>query len=171
MKTTSLTALVAALVFAAVARAGGPPPMYVLVEKVVLEPDEQKPERVQLWGCFTRISKSSGYTAPVYGWMYLSGGDECRQQWLQLSKDAGSGKVLAIGHCFQAQQGLALPIRKPEEHPDKPDGAYPLAEIGLYDNDLYARGRFDNHDEVRQLRAFAKEQREARTLAQERRKR
>lgn len=157
-----LTALVVALSFAAVAQAGGPPPVYILVEKVVLEPDDQNPERVQIWGYFTHAPasnpRSDQFSTPVYGWMYLSGGgDECRKQWLRLRKDAGTGKVLPIGRCGEAKETLALPIRKPGERPDKPDGKYPLAEIGLYEDDLYAKGRFDNHEPVQLLKAFAKE--------------
>src|SRR5262249_47398595 len=155
MMKTSLAALLVALSWAAVAQAGGPPPMYILVEKVVLEPNETSPERVQIWGYFTRTAKpkSEEYSPPVYGWMYLSGGgDECRKQWLRLRQDAGKGKVLPIGSCLEAPQGLALPIRKPDERPEKPDGAYPLAEIGLYGGDLYGKGYFDDHDPVRALR-------------------
>jgi len=162
MKKTALMAVVAALSFAAVAPAGGPPPFYILVEKVVLEPDDLNPERVQIWGYFTHAPvsnpRSDKFCTPVYGWMYLSGGgDECRKQWLRLRNDAGTGKVLPIGSCGEAKATLALPIRKPEDRPSKPDGTYPLAEIGLYGDDLYAKGRFDNHGPVRTLRAFAKE--------------
>jgi hypothetical protein len=168
MKKTYVAALlVAASLAVATARAGGPPPYYILVEKVVLEPDDQNPERVQIWGYFTHAPASNPrldkFSDPEYGWWYVSGGgDECREQWLRLRKDAGTGKVLALGMCGEAKLALALPIRKPDARPDRPDGTYPLEEIALYEGDLYAKGRFENGEPVQRLRAFAKEDREAR---------
>src|SRR2546425_11310795 len=57
-----LTALVALLgAGAARALASDPVGIYALVEKVVLEPNQANPERIQLWGAFA-IAEGYGYT-------------------------------------------------------------------------------------------------------------
>ena len=48
--------IVAALAgFAARAYAGGPPPVYVVVDRVTLEPSAGAPERVRIEGSFVRL--------------------------------------------------------------------------------------------------------------------
>ena len=49
-----VAAAVLALAFGSRAWAGGPPPVYVVVDKVVLEPNGDGPERIRIEGCFVR---------------------------------------------------------------------------------------------------------------------
>src|SRR4051812_8087938 len=104
---------VLALSFGSKAWAGGPPPVYVVVDKVVLEPSTGSPERIRIEGCFVRQTeellremKEKGlpwertYGQPVEGYVYMSiepGKEkECRAEWAKWQKAAGTGKVVAI---------------------------------------------------------------------------
>src|SRR5215831_2288703 len=49
-----LAVAVLVLAFGSGAWAGGPPPVYVVVDKVVLEPNADAPERIRIEGCFVR---------------------------------------------------------------------------------------------------------------------
>src|SRR5262249_38725258 len=91
--------------------AGGPPPVFVVVDKVVMEPSADSPERIRIEGCFVRqteellremkekgIPWASTYAKPVEGCVYMSielGKEkECRAEWAKWQKAAGTGKVV-----------------------------------------------------------------------------
>jgi hypothetical protein len=138
--------------------------MYVLVEKVVLEPDEDAPRRIQIWGCFirTKKEKSEDFTAAVRGYIYLNAERGDCARW----KDAaGTGKVVPIGYCWEAGDWLKLPIHKPGDPPGEPDGA-PSGEYLGHFTDFYGGGRFDEHPEVKRLLEFAKKSREGKEPAE-----
>jgi len=109
---------VAALVLAVVssAWAGGPPPVYVIVDQVVLEPNAETPERIRIQGCFVRQTEErlrelqekglpweKTYLQPVEGYVYMSiepgKEQDCRAEWAKWQKAAGTGKVVAVGAC------------------------------------------------------------------------
>ena len=60
MKISWFAILATALVFAAPLKASGPLGIYGIVEKVVFEPNEQAPERIQLWGAFAYVDGAAG---------------------------------------------------------------------------------------------------------------
>jgi len=76
--------------------------IYGIVDKVVLEPDENTPERVQIWGQFVvPIPISSGlYRAPQRGVLYFSVAPDkkevVRKEWAELKRSAGSGQILGF---------------------------------------------------------------------------
>jgi hypothetical protein len=161
MRRVLLAVGIAVFTWTAAARAGGPPPMYVIVEKVVLESGESIPERIRIQGVFTRTKgRSNGmpdekYREPVRGYLYLEvvRGQEkaCRSEWARWQKAAGSGQVVAVGCCYEAGAFLTVPIHKPSERVNKPDGAYPLGHL-----DKFPPGSFDDTPEVKKLLAFAR---------------
>src|SRR5690348_7718107 len=65
--------------------------VYARVDKVVLEPNDAAPERVQVWGAFAIASKEdrSTYQPAKRGYLYyaLKPGKEdvCRKEWADLS--------------------------------------------------------------------------------------
>jgi len=123
--------LVAALGLGGAARASGPVGVYALVDKVVLEPNQKSPTRIQVWGTFA-VAKGGEkgalrYGAPVQGYLYYTLKEDerelCRRDWAGLKKVAGTGQCVAFGEV-----GLALSrVRQPDEKPKGPD-VYPLAE-------------------------------------------
>ncbi len=168
MLTRSLLSALLLLGAASFANAGGPPPMYVVVHKVVEEPGKRVPGWIQIWGSFTRIEKVSNgkggtdylFSKPVYGYVYLSitdFGDRKLQEDLQDWKQAvGTGKAVAVGACGDGGTLLTCKINPAEVTPGKPDAAYTPGHLRLF-GDLYAQGDFNRHPEVTALLKFAKE--------------
>jgi len=112
------------------ALASDPVGIYGFVEKVVFEPSETNPERVQLWGAFA-IAEGYGYTYKnaERGYLYYKLDSEktgaCRNEWLDLKSVAGTGQIVAFGSRY-GEKGT---LRKKDAKPENPD-MYPLA-MGL----------------------------------------
>jgi hypothetical protein len=121
-------AAAALLAAAGAARASDPVGIYALIDKVVLEPKEDKPERAQVWGVFRFAVKNAGdeYTAPTAGYLYFKLAPDkeeaTRREWADLKKVAGTGQVVA----FASRYGEKGTPHKASEKPDKTD-AYPVA--------------------------------------------
>jgi hypothetical protein len=132
MRRAFLAAVAVVLTLAGLARASDPVGIYALVEKVVLEPKDDKPERAQVWGLFRFAVKNFGdeYTAPFYGYIdyHLAPGkaDDTRREWADFKKVAGTGQVVA----FASRYGAKGTLHKASEKPDKSD-AYPIVD-GLH---------------------------------------
>jgi len=121
-------ALVAALVVGGAARASDPVGGYLIVDKVVLQPEES-PTKIQVWGTIVLATKRFGkeYGSPVRGYLYYeapSGKESvCRKEWNDLKKAAGTGQVIGFGTSNNLEaQGT---VRKASQKPEKPD-AYPV---------------------------------------------
>jgi hypothetical protein len=165
MRRTSIATLLTLVAIAATARAGGPPPVYVVVDKVVLEPRGDAANQIQIWGSFTRIENRSydHYSKPVYGYVFLSIDTvkeaECRTEWAKWQQAAGTGKAVAVGSCGEAGAFLKVAIHKPEEKQSKPDAVYVPGQLERF-GDMYARGEYDQTPHVKELLSFAKQHRD-----------
>jgi hypothetical protein len=102
-------------ILVALAVPGGSPPasgalgIYCIVEKVVFEPDEKAPTRLQLWGAFAFVESSGGpgliVSSAARGYLYfrLDGGaypareDVIRREWADLKAVAGTGQAVGFG--------------------------------------------------------------------------
>jgi hypothetical protein len=162
--------LMAALVVAglgATARAGGPPPVYVVVDRVVLEPSADAPERIRIEGSFVRLEagERDKYGKPGEGSIYLSSAPgkekECRAEWVKWQKAAGTGKVVMVGSCGEAGTFLTVRIRKRDEQALRPDAVYSPECLGRV-GDLYADRDWEREPPVRDLLAFVKTRAKAR---------
>ena len=81
--------------------------VYAIVSKVVFEPDESGPERIQIWGAFTlvdnAITSGKQTLTPQRGYMYftLSGSPSQREtalkEWADFKAIAGTGQAVAFG--------------------------------------------------------------------------
>jgi hypothetical protein len=85
--------------------------IYGIVERVVFEPDEKSPERVQVWGVFA-YSNTLGGGAPQgaasdarRGYLYFrlpAPGDPSletvKREWKDLKAVAGTGQAIGFGH-------------------------------------------------------------------------
>jgi len=107
--------------------ASDPIGVYAVVEKVVFEPSESAPERVQVWGAFALADTQNNddYAAPQKGYLYYacpaSQSRTCSNEWADLKSVAGKGAGVGFG-------GRHMPtgrIRKASEQPSSPD-AYPI---------------------------------------------
>jgi hypothetical protein len=117
--------------------------IYGIVDKVVFEPDEGSPERIQIWGLFVvPIPISSGlYKAPQRGVLYFSIPPDrkeiARKEWVELKSLAGSGQILGFTEYWVANpsdpQGNPHTSLVVHVHKNGPLGlpdAYPLG-IGV----------------------------------------
>ena len=112
------------------ALASDPVGIYALVDKVVFEPNETNPERIQVWGAFA-IAEGYGYTYKnaERGYLYYKANSEkptaCRNEWTDLKTVAGTGQIVAFGSRY----GEKGKLRKQETKAENPD-VYPIA-MGL----------------------------------------
>lgn len=125
MRKTALAASMILSLFAIRAQASDPTGVYAVVDRVVLEPNAQTPERAQVWGTFAVAlpSRGSQYGAPERGYMYfrLAPGKEdvTRREWADFKKIAGTGQVVAFGSRWE-EQGRGR-VRKADEKVSAPD--------------------------------------------------
>jgi hypothetical protein len=139
-----------ALGLSAPARASFPIGGIAIVNKVVFEPSDAEPERVQIWGVFALVKEGGGrtYEAPAAGYLYYAvprGKEEaCRKEWSDLKKLAGTGTVVGFGNYEAKIMGH---VRKASETAAKPD-AYPMGD------GLIRFGAESEYPPVRSLFAF-----------------
>lgn len=107
-----ILAFVVVLVGAIPLVASGPLGIYGIVEKVVFEPNDQSPDRVQVWGAFAYVDGGVGQplavSAAKRGYMYFrllpqaeGGSDQSikliRNEWADLKSVAGTGQAVGFG--------------------------------------------------------------------------
>lgn len=106
--------------------ASDPVGIYAFVDKVVLEPNDTAPERIQIWGGFA-LAEGNGYKyAPAQrGYMYFKVKPDketlCRNEWADLKSLAGTGKIVGFGGRYQPRGT----VRKADAKPADPD-VYPI---------------------------------------------
>src|SRR5262245_17526470 len=107
--------------------------VFAVVDKIVFEPNEASPERIQIWGVFAKsVDGGTEHNAPAYGYMYFqmnSGNAErARREWADLKKLAGTGQCVAFaGRDDGSPTGR---IRKATDEPRDAE-TYPVA-LGLF---------------------------------------
>ena len=121
--------LAAVLVLAgASVRASDPIGLFAKIDKVVLEPNDTAPERIQLWGafCLADDKDRDSYLAPQRGYLYYKlpaeKPDAARKEWNDLKAAAGSGDVIGFG----SRHGAKAKVRSASEKPENAD-VYPVA--------------------------------------------
>jgi len=90
---------------APIVSASGPLGIYGIVEKVVFEPNEQTPERVQVWGAFAYVEdRSPSDVSPVTrGYLYFrlptygASVETVRKEWADLRAVAGTRQAVGFG--------------------------------------------------------------------------
>ena len=112
---------------ASTGRASDPNGIYAFVDRVVFEPSDDKPERIQIWGGFAlaKTENRHEYGEARRGYLYfkLRSGDEevCKKEWADLKAVAGTKQLVSFGSRYEK----ALPtLRKAEAKPENPD-VYP----------------------------------------------
>jgi hypothetical protein len=129
----SLTVLILLLATSAL-QASGLVGIYAIVSKVVLEPNDRAPERIQIWGAFTLVDGGTGRggktLTPQRGYMYFSlpgtgnfGTDNRGQkeaalkEWADFKAIAGTGQAVAFGRFGYIGAFADELISKPAENP------------------------------------------------------
>ncbi len=108
MKTAKAILVVGVLLFgAADLIASAPVGLYGIIEKVIFEPSEQAPERIQIWGVFAVVdgglSRPGATSKPLRGYLYFrlpdgSARSTARTEWMDLKTVAGTGKAIGFGN-------------------------------------------------------------------------
>ncbi len=127
----SLALLALVFLTATPARASDPVGIYGLVTKVVMEPSEGAPERIQVHGVFAvAVGRGINYTNPQAGVLYFKLNpekkDHCLREWNDLKTQAGKKEVVGFGLRYADKQPT---IRKMSEKLETPD-AYEMG-IGI----------------------------------------
>ncbi len=122
--------LLVAVVLATPAWASDMVGVYALIDKVIVEPSESAPERIQIWGVFALAEGRGDHYQPAQrGYLYYALNREkqsvCLKEWADLRAIAGTGQALGLGGRYHPKAR----VRKGTEKPEGPD-TYPVA-MGL----------------------------------------
>jgi hypothetical protein len=136
-------------------RASDPVGLYCMIDKVVLEPSDGAPARIQIWGAFSvAIPRAADFSQPkppgsfgdarvgdVYaavekGYLYYTCPPDkeaqCRNEWADLKSIAGTHKVVGIGSRW-SQHVRVRPASQKLEAPDAYAlnvGVVPIGQFG-----------------------------------------
>jgi hypothetical protein len=112
--------------------------IYGIVEKVIFEPSEKSPERIQIWGAFSFVNggvEGSGTSKPQRGYLYFtlpfsSSIDQlaAKTEWTDLKTVAGTGQAIGFGSWFyggpfggfEQRTGADVRVRPESEKPANP---------------------------------------------------
>ena len=167
MKTVKLTATLlvgVTLIFtAATLSASDPVGVYAIVQKVVFEPNDKAPERIQIWGVFALADTSrpgGNYSKPERGYLYFSlpKGREsvALKEWADFKAVAGTGQGVAFGTRYSTKVMVHPESEKPGSAEAYSPDSYYANGIGVSKVNP-ARGYQDNmNDIVGQLKAALK---------------
>jgi hypothetical protein len=114
---------VAVISGAQILRASDPVGIYAVIERVVFEPNENTPQRIQVWGAFSLSEGKLGdfYQAPQRGYLYLTlpPGKEtvAKKEWADLKSMAGTNQGVGFG----AKYKMKVHVRKSDEKPENPE--------------------------------------------------
>jgi hypothetical protein len=117
------TSLLVLTLWTGIGNASVPTAVYALVDKIVVEPNSDKPERVQVFGLFAlaKGDDSFAYQAPQRGFLYLKLPKEkldlALKEWSDLKEVAGTRQVVAFGDRYS----MKVRVRKNDERPDTPE--------------------------------------------------
>jgi len=109
-------------------RASDPIGVFAKIDKVVLEPNDSSPERIQLWGsfCLADDKDRDSYLPPQKGYLYYKlpaeKSEAAHKEWNDLKAKAGSGDVIGFGSRYAAK----AKVRSANEKAENPD-VYPVA--------------------------------------------
>jgi hypothetical protein len=132
-----LLALVLLAGMAFPAAASDPVGIYAFVDKVVFEPSDAAPERVQVWGGFALAQgRGDTYEAARRGYLYfkLRPGQEevSRKEWADLKAVAGTGQIVAFGSRHDAK-GAVRELKAKPENPDPHPKGWGLTKVRVRD--------------------------------------
>jgi hypothetical protein len=156
----TLVALAVVTWFRAAPFASGPIGVYALIDKVVFEPNETAPDRVQIWGVFVIADRQQG--TPVSpgkrGYLYFQLPGEgvwrdgvprsevTRREWNDLKAVAGTRQMVGFGSSWVGTGSAALAepyrVRPASESPATPTpyvlnaGVVKLSAGGSYEEIL-----------------------------------
>ncbi|HEV8292837.1 MAG TPA: hypothetical protein VGP94_12975, partial [Tepidisphaeraceae bacterium] len=108
-RATSLACLLIFTLTSTKTFASDPIGIYALIDRVVLEPSDSQPERIQIHGafCFAMRQFGDDYSPPVRGYLYYQlPADKpdlavAKAEWADMKKIAGTGQIIAFGSRYK----------------------------------------------------------------------
>jgi hypothetical protein len=114
MSYRTIVTILSVLLLAPMLSASGPVGLYGIVEKVVFEPAESAPERVQVWGAFAYVDggasgRGLGVSKAARGYLYFKlprpdargatpqDAVNARREWSDLKAVSGTGQAIGFG--------------------------------------------------------------------------
>jgi hypothetical protein len=89
----------------------------MVVDKVVFEPNDNAPTRIQIWGAFSLLREGDSYETPVRGYLYYAAApgaeEKCRKEWAVLKKMSSKKDLISFGVCREPH--VRDHLRKPSE--------------------------------------------------------
>jgi len=131
--------------------ASDPIGVFAKIDKVVFEPNDSMPDRIQVWGsfCLADDKDRDSYLPPQKGYLYYKMPDEkseaAGKEWKDLKAAAGSGEVIGFGSRYAAK----AKVRGANEKPENAD-VYPVA-FGL----VKSNRRSSSYGPIKALQADA----------------
>ena len=103
--TAACVVLGLAVVLTPMTSASGPLGIYGIIDRVVFEPDEHTPDRVQVWGAFAYVDRGrTPQLSPAKrGYLYFrlptlgESAETVRHEWADLKALAGTGQAVGFG--------------------------------------------------------------------------
>lgn len=126
MRNIHLTAKVLVVLAAscALAQASDRTAVYARVDKVVLEPNADSAEAIQVWGVFSlaKPDDRNDYLPAARGYLYFKlpgdgNNDVARKEWADLKSVAGTREIVAFG----SRHELRVRLRKGADRRESPD--------------------------------------------------
>jgi len=96
--------------------------VYAVVDKVVFEPNDQNPERLQVWGAFAVATRNDrdNYDAVQRGYLYFTAAGSTamtRAEWNDLKSVAGTKRIVG----FSSRFGQTVRVRASTDKATTPD--------------------------------------------------
>jgi hypothetical protein len=131
--------------------ASGQAGIFGVIERVVLEPNAEAPDRVQLWGAFTFVEHIPGRGFTGYagqrwrGYLYFTLPTDqtkvlnARREWADLKSVAGTKQAVAFGYWDRYRGDKLMTVRNAAAKPAEPDiyntdiGVTKLSATGPYE--------------------------------------
>ena len=124
MKTSTLigAVLLGVVLCVTLTYASDPTAVYTRVERVVLEPNAEAPQAIQVWGVFAMAKPDdrNDYLPPRRGYLYFTfngTSQAVRAEWADLKQVAGTGQIVSFGSRWQ----LKARVRNADAKPMNPD--------------------------------------------------
>jgi hypothetical protein len=148
LKTAALVASLAFVLGLQGADASGPLGVYGIVEKVVMEPSEQTPERIQVWGAFAYVDggldRALNVSSAKRGFLYFKLPPSApasevalvKREWSDLKAVAGTGQAIGFGSWSYIGAFGSL---QPETRSSKPPYVLERGPSGNTQTDLRVR--------------------------------
>ena len=96
--------------------------VYGRVDKIVMEPNDQAPQRIQVWGAFAIAVPRNpyDYQPAASGYLYFTlpaNAELALKEWADLKAVAGTSQIVAFGTRWEC----CARLRKADERPAAPD--------------------------------------------------